>query len=134
MAYKEKIHFRCWYCNRKLSADWDRVGERRVCNCGNRYRVPRRDGIARRDKTPLDWLLEFVIYGFGGGFFGFLIGVIIFRFTYWGIGRGPSRLLLVIVPTAIGLLFGGLFGERGINWIGALVCRIYEDDHGDYGD
>lgn len=129
MAFREKIHFRCWYCNRKLSARSDRVGARRVCNCGSRYRVPSEEGIAPRDKTPLDWLLEFVIYGFGGGFFGFLIGSLILRCTYWGIRPVPARLLLVAVPTAIGFLAGGLFGERGINWIGSLVSRIYEDDY-----
>jgi hypothetical protein len=128
MARKGRIHFRCWYCNRKLAAGWDQVGERRVCNCGQRYRVPRRDGISKRDKTLLDWFLEFTIYGFGAGFLAGLLGLIIFRFTALGLSVGSSRLLVVAVPATIGFLAGGLFGERGVNWIGSLVRNVVEDE------
>jgi hypothetical protein len=124
-----KIHFCCWYCNRKLAAGLDRVGERRVCNCGHRYRVPPRDGIARRDKTPLDWLLEFVIYGLGGGFFGLLFGLIVFRFVARSLSGGSARLMLIAVPVIVGGLVGGLFGERGINWIGSFLRNVVEDEH-----
>jgi hypothetical protein len=116
MAFKGRIRFRCWYCNRKHVAGWDQVGERRVCNCGERYRVPRRAGIARRDKRLLDWVLEFVIYGGGGGFLGGLFGVVI-------LSRARTRswevMALVIGGLAcFGFLAGALFGERGINWLG----------------
>lgn len=126
MAHKGRIHFRCWYCNRRLAASSDQVGERRVCNCGQRYRVPRRDGISRRDKGLLDWFLEFIVYGLGGGLLGLLLGFIMFRFTGWALGRGSSRLLLVVSPAIVGFLAGGLFGERGVNWIGSHLRNLEE--------
>lgn len=129
MARTERIHFRCWYCDRKLAASVDRVGERRVCNCGQRYRVPRRDGVSRRDKSILDWFLEFVVYGFGGGFLGVLIGLIIFRLTPWILSRGFTRLILIASPAIVGFLAGGLFGERGINWIGSYLRNLEEDSN-----
>ena len=61
MGRKGLIRFRCWYCNRKHVAGWDQVGVKRVCNCGERYRVPRNPGIAWRDKSLLDRLLEFAL-------------------------------------------------------------------------
>ncbi len=124
MGRKGLIRFRCWYCNRTHAADWDRVGERRVCNCGQRYRVPRYAGISRRDKTALDWILEFVVYGFGGGFLGLLLG-------FLSVGESES-LFGIAVATVIGFLAGGLcgglFGERGINWIGSLLRNLEEED------
>jgi hypothetical protein len=116
MGRKGMIRFRCWYCNRKHSAGWDRVGERRVCNCGERYRIPRYRGGPSRDKSLLDWAFEFVIYGSGGGLLGCCFGLLT------GI-----PLILTAVSTIGGILVGGLFGERGINWIGSLV-RHAEDD------
>ena len=128
MGRKGLIRFRCWYCNRKHSAGWDQVGVRRVCNCGERYRVPRRAGISGRDRTVLDWILEFVIYGFGGGLLGLLFGFMLFRYSPWLIRRGVAGLIFVGVMALVGFLAGGLFGERGINWIGSHVRGLEEDD------
>ena len=130
MAHKGRVHFRCWYCNRMLAAGFDQVGDRRVCNCGQRYRVPRRDGISRRDRGLLDWFLEFIVYGLGGGLLGLLLGFVMFRFTRWGLGGGSSRLLLVMAPAIVGFLAGGLFGERGVNWIGSHLRNLEEENDG----
>jgi hypothetical protein len=123
------IHFQCWYCNRKLAAGYERIGERRVCSCGERYRVPRRNGVAWRDKSILDRFLEFIVYGFGGGFLGVLLGAIIFRFTPWILRSGSTRLILIASPAIIGFLAGGLFGERGINWIGSHLRNLEDDGY-----
>jgi hypothetical protein len=126
MARKGMIRFRCWYCNRTLAASWDQVGERRVCNCGERYRVPRRGDISRRDKRILDRFLEVVIYGIGGGFLGILVGLML--------GAESEGLLGFAVAAGVGFLIGGLtgglFGERGINWIGSLLRNLEgEENH-----
>lgn len=121
MGRRERIRFRCWYCNRKHAADPEQIGEARVCNCGERYRVPRRDGISRRAKTPLDWVLEFVIYGLGGGFLAGLIGLAIA--ARMRTASVSARATPIIVFGGAGLLVGALFGERGINFIG----RLFDD-------
>jgi hypothetical protein len=118
MGNKGRIRFRCWYCNRKHVAGWDQVGDRRVCNCGQRYRVPRRDGISKGAKTVLDWILEFVIYGGGGAFLCGLLGFAItsrLRSRHW-----ETYLLVIGGAASVGFLVGALFGERGINRIGEL--------------
>ena len=117
MGNKGKIRFRCWYCNRKHVAGWDTVGDCRVCNCGERYRVPRRDGVSKRAKTVLDWILEFVIYGGGGAF---LCGLLGFAIAARVRGNWEVRVMIIGGMTLGGFLIGALFGERGINVIGAL--------------
>ena len=118
MGRKGLIRFRCWYCNRKHTAGWDMVGDRRVCNCGERYRVPRRDGVSKRDKTVLDWFLEFVIYGGGGAFLAGLLGFAVAS-RMRGSGWQP-RVFIIAGFASVGFLIGALFGERGINSIGEL--------------
>jgi hypothetical protein len=120
MVRKGTIQFRCWYCNRTHAASWDQVGQQRVCNCGERYRIPRREGIARRSKSVFDRSLEFLIYGLGGGVLGLLFGLLL---------GSLGGLILAPALAAVGFLVGGLFGERGINWIGALLRATEEDDH-----
>ncbi len=120
MGRKGLIRFRCWYCNRKHVAGWDQVGEKRVCHCGERYRVPRYPGdIAWRDKGLLDRFLEFAIYGTGGAFLcGLPALVILARVRPCGyVASG------VILATTIflGFTIGAFFGERGINWIGSRL-------------
>lgn len=128
MERKGKIPFRCWYCNRRLSAGPDQVGQRRRCGCGQAYRVPRRPGIAKRDRSVLDWIVEFIVYGGGGAFFGFLIGLALSRFLIWPLRRGMARLVIIAVPMVGGFLIGALFGERGINWIGTHLRNWEERD------
>jgi hypothetical protein len=130
MSRKGLIHFRCWYCNRKLVAGWDQVGERRVCNCGERYRVPRSPGMAQRDRSFVDWVAGFVVYGFGGGFLGMALGLLSLRFApfhpYYEARIGATLLVLGGV-TVLGFVVGGLFGESGINWIGSYIRRIEDE-------
>lgn len=120
MPREGTIRFRCWYCNRTHAANWDQAGQQRICNCGERYRIPGREGIARRSKSILDRSLEFIVYGLGGGFLGLLFGLL-----YGSLGG----LILAPALVAVGFLLGGLFGERGINWIGALLRAAEKDDN-----
>ena len=134
------IEFRCWYCNRRYSMPERRVGERIICACQYALRVPKRGGGACRIKTPVDRLVETVVYGGGGGLLGFGLALLLLSF-------GGGYLLLVLyrslpVPrewrvvglaalfpavfaafTLIGFLIGLLGGERGINWIGRIIRR-----------
>ncbi len=126
MTRKGLIHFRCRYCNRKLVGGWDQVGERRTCNCGERYRVPRYPGLAQRDRTPVDWCVEFVVYGFGGGLLSLFFAFLIVRFVPATVETLAPRLLILGAIPLLGFLGGGLFGERGINWIGSIVRQIEE--------
>jgi hypothetical protein len=122
------IRFRCWYCNRKHVAGWDQAGERRVCQCGERYRVPRQPGLALRDKTPIDWLVGFVVYGGGCALMGLGLGLLLAsklffrRLFFW------ESLVMVGGLTVAGLLIGGLFGERGVNWIGSYIRSAEDPD------
>ena len=43
-----------------------RVGERIQCSCDNPLRVPRRSGGRCRVRTPVDWVVEIVVYGWVG--------------------------------------------------------------------
>jgi hypothetical protein len=116
MGRKDVIRFRCWYCNRKHIAERDRIGEQRTCNCGERYRVPRRSGVSDRDRSVVDFLLEFVLYGLAGGVMCAFVGFVIYARTR--ILPGVEGLVfLVAVPGLVGFLIGGFFGERGVEAI-----------------
>lgn len=109
--------FRCWYCNKRYAMPEERIGQRLVCTCQRRLRVPRRAGASSRDRTVVDWCVEFAVYGGGGALLGFLLGVVILsrvRVTRYG-------WLLIVGLTAAGFLAGGLGGERAINWIGRMI-------------
>jgi hypothetical protein len=122
MGRKGLIRFRCWYCNRKHVAGWDQVGEKRVCHCGERYRVPRNPGdIAWRDKSLLDRLLELAIYGTGSALLcGLPALAILARVRPCGYLAAGVILATTIF---IGFTIGALFGERGINWIGSRLRK-----------
>ena len=61
------INFRCWFCYRRYAKPAAEVGTRFVCGCRHALRVPRRSGGRSRVRTPLNVLVEVVVYGGGGG-------------------------------------------------------------------
>lgn len=108
------IAFRCWFCNRAYARPDDVVGMRFECGCGRRVKVPKRSNGSSKVRSPLDWLVESVVYGGAGALIGFVLSIAIFARI--PLVRRPSEVTLAL--TAFGLLLGVLFGERGINWIG----------------
>ena len=117
------IEFRCWYCNRRYQIPESRIGERLLCTCKYPLRVPQRSGGKCRIKTPVDWLVEAVVYGGGGGVLGFGLALLILSQTgrVGGLVGCGQALAFVAALTAGGFLFGLLGGERGINWIGRMI-------------
>jgi hypothetical protein len=119
------IAFRCWYCGKGYIVPERRVGQRINCTCRHVLRVPKRDGGNSRVKTPLDWLVEAVVYGGGGAFLGcglaFLILSQLPRVTGRGLVPIEGAWALVGGLTLLGFLFGALGGERGVNWVGRMI-------------
>lgn len=109
--------FRCWFCNKSYWVDDARRGERFVCSCRHRAKVPRRSGGSSRARTAADWLVEVVVYGGGGALLGFGLGVLILS-RVPVLRRGKE---LVLVLTAVGLVAGAVFGEAGVNWVGRRI-------------
>src|SRR5215813_9178245 len=96
-----------------------KVGETFACTCKQTLRVPRESGGRCRVKTPVDWLVELLIYGGGGGLLGLGLGLVIAsRIWWWGRGGAWS---IVVVTTLVGLLLGTFGGERGVNWVGSMI-------------
>jgi hypothetical protein len=117
------IEFRCWYCDKHYTVPEGRIGERITCTCKNLLRVPRRSGGNCQVKTPVDWLVETVVYGGGGALLGLGLALVILSrwggplaWDVWGLGW-------ILVPglSLIGFLAGLLGGERGINWVGRMI-------------
>jgi hypothetical protein len=114
------IQFRCWYCNKRYSMPEARIGDQFSCACRQLLRVPKyRDGNSRV-KTPVDWLVEALVYGGGGAALGVGLGLLIL--SQWR-GMGTLEFGWVLLPALglLGFLFGLLGGERGINWIGRMI-------------
>jgi hypothetical protein len=100
-----------------------RIGERFACVCKYTLRVPKSSGGSCRVKSPVDRLVEAVVYGGGGALLGLGLAVLILsqagRFA--GLtGLAATWTFLAVLP-AVGFLFGLLGGERGVNWIGRLI-------------
>ena len=111
------IDFRCWYCNKWYVKSDNQRGQRFSCSCKHVLKVPRWSGGRSRVKTPLDWVVEAVVYGGGGGLLGFGFGLLI-----------ASQLVLIrrtvtiiAASTTAGFLVGLFGGERGINWLGQMI-------------
>ena len=120
------IEFRCWYCNRCHKAPKDRVGERITCHCGYPLRVPRRSGGKCRIKTPLDWLVQAVVYGGAGGLFGLGLDALLgSSFRFWM--RQPNPCLTLVALPVGGVLIGFLGGERVVGWVAGIIRRITEE-------
>jgi len=108
------IAFRCWFCNRGYYKPESQIGQRFECGCGRRVKVPRRSNGSSKVRSPLDWLVEAVVYGGAGALLGFILSIAIFARI--PLVRRPAEVTLAL--TLFGLLAGALFGERGIGWIG----------------
>jgi hypothetical protein len=115
-----RVDFRCWYCGRRYLVAAERIGERRLCGCGHRLRVPRRSGASSQARTAGEWLLELVVYGGGGALLGFGLALLLVSQVGVLLRFGTTKWLIVGL-TVLGGLAGGLGGERGINWIGGLI-------------
>ncbi len=112
------IEFRCWYCNKKYVKRNDRIAERFKCTCEHVLRVPRRSGGRCRVKSPVDWLVEAVVYGGGGAVVGFVLALIcISRFR---IGYFSDSVMLIPGLTLAGFVVGLVGGERGLELIGRM--------------
>ncbi|AWM40267.1 hypothetical protein GobsT_12730 [Gemmata obscuriglobus] len=108
------IHFRCWFCNRAFVKPDEQVGARFECGCGRRVKVPKRSGGASRSLSPLDRLLEALVYGGAGALIGFALSVaVLSRLVVF---RRPAE--VIAAATVLGFVTGTVFGERGINWLG----------------
>lgn len=108
------IQFRCWFCNRAYLKPDAQAGARFECGCGRRAKVPGRSGGSSKVRSPLDWLVESLVYGGAGAVIGFVLSIAVF--SRIPLVRRPLEVTLAV--TAVGLLVGVLFGERGINWLG----------------
>jgi hypothetical protein len=111
------IPFRCWYCNKSYTVDAGRVGQRFVCSCKQRVKVPRRAGGWSRARSLTDWVVEVLVYGGCGAGLGFGLGLTV-------VSRIPTVRQggkVIVGLTVLGLLAGTLFGEAGINWIGRRI-------------
>jgi hypothetical protein len=110
------IKFRCWYCNKAYSVADDRTGERLTCTCKQRVKVPRRSGGSSRARTPVEWLVESLVYGGGGALLALALAFFAFPVPTLG-----NRLWVLAGMTLGGFLLGALGGERAVNWIGRIV-------------
>jgi hypothetical protein len=115
------IRFRCWYCNKRYAVPEERIGERLDCTCEQRLRVPRRSGGNCRLRTPIDWLVEALVYGGGGALLGFGLAIMILAMLPLGTPRSGWFLILIPALALLGLCVGLFGGERGINWIGQMI-------------
>jgi hypothetical protein len=119
------VQFRCWYCWKKYSVKDSRIGEHITCACDRTLRVPKRDDGNCRVWTPIDWVVEIVVYGCGGALLGLGLSIlIVWRFMFF-VGF-TERLVLIAALTVIGFLAGLFGGSRGIDWLGQMI-RDRED-------
>ena len=108
------IQFRCWFCNRAYLKPDELIGKRFACGCKRRVKVPKRSGGSSKVRSLLDWFVESLVYGGAGALIGFFLSVALFARI--PLVRRPAEVTIAV--TALGLLVGMLFGERGINWVG----------------
>lgn len=113
------ILFRCWYCNKSYAVATDRIGTTLTCSCKNTLRIPKKNHGRCRIRKPLDWVVETLVYGGGGGLLGFGLALLIVARLPWFVRGGRKRFILFF--TVVGFLIGFLGGERGINWIGRKI-------------
>ena len=78
------IRFRCWYCNKRYAVADERIGTRITCTCERLVRVPKRNGGPCRVRTPIDYLVEAIVYGGGGALLGLGLALLILA----AVGRG----------------------------------------------
>jgi hypothetical protein len=111
------IDFRCWYCNKRYTKPEAQIGTRFRCTCEHTLKVPRRSGGRCRVKTPLDWLVEVVVYGGGCALLGSGLGLMIASRVPYARGKGK----LIVGLTLGGLVIGTIGGERAVNAVGRMI-------------
>jgi hypothetical protein len=111
------ILFRCWYCHRRFTVEEAQAGTKLSCNCGRTVRVPRRSGGSSLYKSASDRLIEFTVYGIGGGLIGFCLG----GFLMQKLLIFSGALYFIAASTLFGFVVGGFGGERGVAWIGSRM-------------
>lgn len=112
------IIFRCWYCNKAYSVSEERIGTTLNCTCKHTIRIPKKNHGPTRIRKPVDFLVETLVYGGGGGLLGASLGVWLSAEIPWILG---GRKKLVLTLALMGFLIGFFGGERGINWIGRML-------------
>jgi hypothetical protein len=127
MADVEKIRFRCWKCHHKYVVASQRIGKQITCTCGETIRVPKRDGGKCRIKTPLDWIIEFVLCAGGGAAIGFVLGMLIVSQLFRGFYSYSFSFTIIGGLTCGGGLIGLFGGEKAIDWLGDQI-RKHERD------
>jgi hypothetical protein len=121
------IHFRCWYCGKNYLVQESRTGEKRVCSCERRIHIPSESNGNCRDRSALDWIIEWTVYGIGGALLGGLLALFLVTRVPFLMRRG-GIVRMVLLSALIGLLAGGLGGEAGINWLGRTFRDRNEKD------
>jgi hypothetical protein len=121
------IAFHCWYCGRTFLVADERKGERRVCSCGRRLRVPARSGGSSRARTATEWLIELVVYGGGGALLAVGLGFSLLTMAPPFVLGRRRRLLILGAMALFGLLVGMFGGEAGVNWIGRMIRERQRD-------
>jgi hypothetical protein len=117
------VIYRCPSCGKRSTVPEARSGERVTCACKERLRIPKKSGDAWKDKRLVDRLVEFAVYGVGGGLLGFLFALFVLTRLFMVYLRAGTSdgLYLIAGCTVAGLLLGGLGGEPAINWIGRQI-------------
>lgn len=113
------IIFRCWYCDKTYAVAPERIGTTLTCTCKNLLRIPKRNHGRCRIRKPLDYTVETLVYGGGGGFLGFGLGLLIVARLPWFVYGGRRRFILVC--TLVGFCAGFFGGEAGVNWLGRRI-------------
>jgi hypothetical protein len=116
------IQFRCWYCGKRFSVKEERIGERLNCTCKNTLRVPRYNDGNCRIRTPVDWLVEIVVYGGFGGILG--LGLALLILSQVPVFFLEIKLAMLVLLPLVGFLIGLFGGERGISWIGRTIRGV----------
>ena len=111
------IQFRCWYCNKKYAVNSQHIGESITCTCTSTCAAPSAAAADARVKTPVDFLVEIVVYGLGGAFLGFGLAVLILsRAWFWNRGSGLTFVVTLTIVGFLAGLFGGGSTGRATRW------------------
>lgn len=113
MAY---IRFKCPGCGKTYLKTDDTVGERFVCKCGDRLKVPKKNDGHAGAKRLTDRLIESSVYGVGGALLGLGLGFLIASRPFV---RG--RKYIIAGCTVLGFVVCLLGGERAVVWIGQKI-------------
>ena len=125
---KVTIQFRCWYCNRKHTMPYKKIGKQFRCACSNELRVPRYSGGNCRVKTLADWAIESAIYGGGGALLGTGLALLLLAGLRGFILTATGAWIILLPLPVLGFLLGLLGGERAINWVGRIIRGVEDSE------